>query len=210
MKTRRWALTIGTAAGIMSATMALAIGLSHSAIAQGNPSLSNVVPESEAATIHARITAINPKTRAVTLVGASGQRVTVVAGPVVRLNLLKVGDTVNAKYYRSVAFLVRPPQGGNGTPTSDNEIRQLIAQQAQAPGGVGLRLTRVSGTIVGINLAANSVDVVNPTGGGVVTLDVTDPQRIAMLGSLKVGDTVTAVISEALAVSIEPARRRWF
>ena len=44
----------------------------------------------------------------VTLMGASGAKVTVTAGPLVRLELLKVGDTVNAKYYRSVAFVVKP------------------------------------------------------------------------------------------------------
>jgi hypothetical protein len=59
-------------------------------------------------------------------------------------------------------------------------------------------------------MAAHSVDLVNPSGGGVYTVDVTDPERIKMLGSLKVGDTVTAVISQALAVSIEPASTSWF
>lgn len=208
MEIRRYMPTVAAAAVIISA--ATPIALSHSAFAQGNPTRSNVIPESETATINAKITAINPKTRAVTLVGASGHKVTVIAGPVVRLSMLKVGDTVNAKYYRSVAFLLKPPQGGSSAPMSDDEMRQMTTQPAQAPGGVGVRVTKVSGTVVGIDMAAHSVDVVNPSGGGVVTLDVTDPERIAMLGSLKVGDTITAVISEAMAVSIEPARKRWF
>jgi hypothetical protein len=124
--------------------------------------------------------------------------------------MLKVGDTVNAKYYRSVAFRVKTPQGGDSAPVSDDEMRQMTAQPAQAPGGVGVRLTKVSGTVVGIDMAAHSVDLVNPSGGGVITIDVTDPERIAMLGSLKVGDTITAAISEAMAVSIEPAHKKWF
>src|SRR5271165_5391997 len=48
--------------------------------------------------IQVRITAIEPSTRWVTLAGASGQQVTLVAGPAVRLVLLKVGDTVVATY----------------------------------------------------------------------------------------------------------------
>jgi hypothetical protein len=52
--------------------------------------------------------------------------------------------------------------------------------------------------------------MVNPSGGGVYTIHVTDPARQALLGQLKVGDTVTAVVSQALAVSIEPARKSWF
>lgn len=201
---------VAAATLIAYAAPGLGIALPQVAAAQGNPTLSNVIPSSESATLQARITAINPKTRAVTLVGASGDKVTITAGPAVRLNMLKVGDRVNVQYYRSVAFMVRPPAGGNGTPVSDDQIAQVIAQPAQAPGGIGVRLVKISGTIVGIDLAAHRLDLVNPSGGGVYTIDVTDPSRIAMLGSLKVGDTITAVVSQAVAVSIEPAPKRWF
>jgi Cu/Ag efflux protein CusF len=180
------------------------------AAAQTNPTLTNVIPESAAVTLHATITAIDTGTRAVTLAGASGTAVTVTAGPLVRLDLLKVGDRVNAKYYRSIGFVVNPPAAGNGVTVSDNEIAQITAQQAQAPGGVGVRLTRVSGTVVGIDLAAHSVDLVNPSGGAIYTVDVTDPARVALLSTLKLGDTVTAVISQAVVVSIEPAPTSWF
>src|SRR3954469_18754458 len=106
----------------------------HPAAAQ-NPVLNNVVPASESMTIHAKITAMNPETRAVTLAGASGSQVTVTAGPDVRLEMLKVGDTVNAKYYRSVAFMVTPPATGSSTtPTSNDQITQVLARPVQAPG----------------------------------------------------------------------------
>jgi hypothetical protein len=196
-----------------AATLVMACGipaLPRDAAAQSNPTLTSVIPESAAVTLQAKITAIDPGTRAITLAGASGQSVTVVAGPLVRLDMLKVGDSVNAKYYRSVGFAVNPPAGGIGVPTSDDQMTQLTVQQAQAPGGVGVRLTKVSGTVVGIDLSAHTVDLVNPSGGGVYTLDVTDPARIAMLTTLKVGDTITAVISQALAVSIDPAPKSWF
>jgi hypothetical protein len=209
--TIRKSLGFVAAAGVVGcATPGVVIALSHGAAAQGNPTITNLVPESESATLQAKITAINPKTRAVTLAGASGDKVTLIAGPAVRLELLKVGDRVNVQYYRSVAFLVKPPAGGNGTPVSDDQITQLTAQPVQAPGGVGIRLTKVSGTVVGIDMAVHRVDLVNPSGGGIYSIDVTDPTRIAMLGSLKVGDTITAVISQAVAVSIEPAPKRWF
>jgi hypothetical protein len=208
MKTR--VLLTTTAIAIAATVQLFALALPQAAIAQSNPVLKNLIPESEAVTLQAKITAIDTTTRWVTLAGASGHQVTIVAGPDVRLDMLKVGDMVNAKYYRSVGFLVSPPTGGNGVPVNEDAIAQIIAQPAQAPGGVGIKLTRISGTVVGIDMAAHSVDVVNPSGGGVYTVDVTDPARISMLGSLKVGDTVTAVISQALAVSIEPASTRWF
>jgi len=202
----RSAVAVGllVAAGLVPAVM------STPAAAQNNPTYRNVVPQSEAATIHAKIIAINSDTRAVTLKGRSGNEVTLTAGPVVRLDMLKVGDTVNAQYYRSVAFVITPPQSGSGVPApSQDEIAQIVAQPAEAPGGIGVRVTKISGTVVGIDMAAHSIDLVNPSGGGVYTIDVTDPKRIAMLSELKVGDTITAVVSQALAVSIEPSKS-WF
>jgi len=47
-------------------------------------------------------------------------------------------------------------------------------------------------------------------GGGVYTVHVTDPARIAMLSQVKLGDTIAAEISDAVAVSIEKARTSWF
>jgi hypothetical protein len=208
MKTH--SLLTTAAIAIAAAVQVLPLALPQAAIAQANPVLSNIIPESEAVTLQAKITAIDPTNRWVTLAGASGHQVTIVAGPNVRLEMLKVGDRVNAKYYRSVGFVVSGPTGGNGVPVSEDSIAQIIARPAQAPGGVGVKLTKISGTVVGIDMAAHSVDLVNPSGGGVYTVDVTDPERIKMLGSLKVGDTVTAVISQALAVSIEPASTSWF
>src|ERR1700722_18960335 len=187
MKTR--SLLTTTAIAIAAAVQVLPLALPQAAIAQANPVLSNIIPESEAVTLQAKITAIDPTNRWVTLAGASGHQVTIVAGPNVRLDMLKVGDRVNAKYYRSVGFVVSGPTGGNGVPVSEDSIAQIIARPAQAPGGVGVKLTKISGTVVGIDMAAHSVDLVNPSGGGVYTVDVTDPERIKMLGSLKVGDT---------------------
>ncbi len=192
------ALLAAVAATVCALPPALIVP-SQRAAAQTNPTLNNVIPESAALTLHAKITAIDPSTRTVTLTGQLGNAVTVVAGPVVQLDMLRVGDRVNSKCYRSVAFVVNPPAGGSGVPVSDDEIAQMTTQPAQAPGGVGVRLPRVSGTVVDIDLADHSVDLVNPSGGSIYTVDVTDPARIAMLGTLKLGDTITVVISQAMA-----------
>jgi len=195
--------------GSMPLTCAmLASGMTTSAAAQSAPNYT--IPESEEATAQARIRAINQQTRAVTLVDASGRTFSVTAGPVVRLNLLKVGDRVDVKFYRSVAFAVAPPRVSNGVPVNDDATKQLLVQPVQAPGGVSLRMIRISGTIVGVDMASHRLELVNPSGGGVFAVDVTDPARISAMSALKIGDTVTAIISEALAISIEPARRRWF
>jgi len=69
-----------------------------------------------------------------------------------------------------------------------------------------VRVTKIQATVVGIDLAAQNLDVVNPSGGGVYTIHVTDPERVAKLSTLKVGDTITAAISQALAVSVTPVQ----
>jgi Cu/Ag efflux protein CusF len=197
-----------TAAAAMIVCAAVTVPLiSHPANAQmqSGPVMQDVIPQSEEVTLQATITKIDPSTRAVTLHGAGGNTITVVAGPIVRLNLLQVGQTVNVKYYRSVAFFIRPPKGGNGVPVNDNQMMQATAQPVQAPGGVAVRVVKVSGTIVSIDHSSNSLSIVNPSGGLVYTIDVTDPARIAALSSLNVGDTISAVVSQVLAISIDPA-----
>jgi DNA/RNA non-specific endonuclease len=184
--------------------------MSHPANAQSTSTMQNVVPQSEAVMLQGKITAIEPSTRAITLRGPEGNSLTVIAGPLVRLNLLQVGQTVNVKYYRSVAFVISPPKGGNGVPVTDDQFTQAIAQPTEAPGGVAVRVVKVSGTIVSIDHSSNSLSIVNPSGGRVYTIDVTDPARIAVLGTLHVGDTVSAVVSEVLAVSVDPAPKNWY
>ena len=202
-------LVTGTMAGVVTVFCAATVTpalLSRPATAQGSGAVSNVIPESVAVAVHAKIQTIDPATRTLTLVGRSGTPVTVIAGPNVRLEMLKAGDAVNAKYYRSVAFFVSAP----GMAVAEDEVKQVTAQPVEGPGGAGVRVTRISGLVVGIDRAASSIEVVPPDGGAVLTVDVTNPARQASLGMLKVGDTVTAVVSQALAVTIEPAPKSWF
>ena len=194
---------------LAAATLAVALPLATPVIAQGLPPSGATLPNLPTGTevsVQARITNINARTRVITLRGPSGNRFTVTAGDGVRLELLKTGDIVNLQYYRSVAFLVGSPKD----PVPDDAFTAILARKATAPGGAAVAVTRISATVVGIDLAAHSVDVVDPTGGAVYTINVQDPARQAMLAQLKVGDTVTAAVSQALAISVTPAPRRWF
>lgn len=191
---------------LFSAACLLPLAASLPAAAGDNPTYANVIPHAAAVTLHARITGIYHETRQVTLTGRSGTPVTRVAGPMVRLEMLKVGDAVNATYYRSVAFVV----SAAGTPIPEDEAKFAMARSAEAPGGVAVTVTRVSGLVVGIDLAAHSLDLVDPRGAGVYTIEVVDPARHAQMSSLKLGDTITVVVSQILAVSIDPAAKNLF
>jgi hypothetical protein len=176
-----------------------------------HPSVSNVIPEAASDTIYAKIAAINPQSREVTLAAANGRKVTVIAASQVPPDKVKVGDRVNVHYYRCVTFLVsksmQVPREGERTQLPPDQAKLLQRQaQAQAPGGVNVRMTQVSGLVVGVRPGAHTVDVVNPTGGGVYTIQASDPSRDALINSLKVGAMVTAVVSPPIATSIEPER----
>ena len=62
----------------------------------------------------------------------------------------------------------------------------------------------VTGTVVGVDLANHTISLVNPSGGMVHTFDVTDPRQQAALKRVKVGDSLTAIGTEAFAVALEP------
>ncbi len=180
--------------------------MSMSAGSMSPAASAEVIPSSVEITLVAKIKSIDPATRELVVVGKDGDAVTLDAGPAVRLQLLKKGDTITAKYYRSVAFAFSAP----GATVPPNQIAAVAARPVSAPGGVAVRLTRISGLVVGVDLSSNSVEVVSPSGGAIHTVVVTDPARIALLPQLQVGTTVTAVVSETLAVSIEPAPKGLF
>jgi len=205
MRVPMYVRQITIAAAFASAAVTLPALVAPNAMAQANAPLENVVPESAAVALRAKIVSINPKTREVVLEGPTGAKVDVTASPVVRLNLYKPGDVVNVKYYRSVAFGLTAPKSAGGGEAPQSSVQAAVLGSATVPGGYAVRETTVSGLVVGIDLAAHSVNIVNPSGGRVYTVVVTDPERIAKLSELKVGDTVTAIVNEALAVEITPA-----
>ena len=202
----------------VTAALAVIAGMAapHPARAQSTMSMSPsamrpaastvVIPSAAEVTLVAKIKSIDTATRQLVVVGKDGDAVTLQAGPAVRLQLLKKGDTITAKYYRSVAFAFSAP----GAVVPPDQMAAVVARPVSAPGGVAMRLTRISGLVVGVDLSSNSVEVVGPSGGAVHTVVVTDPARIALLPQLQVGSTVTAVISETLAVSVEPAPKGLF
>jgi hypothetical protein len=56
-----------------------------------------------------------------------------------------------------------------------------------------------------VDPAAHKIELVNPSGGPVRSIAVVTPEGQQNLKLVKVGDTITAVISEALAIALDPA-----
>lgn len=161
--------------------------------------------DSDAVIIKATVKAVDQKNRTVTLVSPGGETKTIKVGPDVQnLPQVKPGDVVIARYTESDAYVVAPA----GTKSPDDMMALAAAQAApgQLPAGGVAGMTIATGLVVGVNPAAHTVSVVNPDGGEVRTFTVKNPDYQSMLPSVKVGDTITAVVSEAVVLAVEPAK----
>ena len=163
--------------------------------------------DTETVSVRATVKAVDMKTRTVTLVGPQGETKTLKVGDQVKnLAQVKPGDTVVARFYDSVAYVLAPA----GTKLPENAMAMAEAQAAPGElpaGGVGAKII-VTGLVVGVNPVAHTISLVNPppAGGEIRTFTVKNPQYQQMLPQIKVGDTITAVVSEAVVGAVEPAR----
>ncbi len=161
--------------------------------------------DTDTISVKATVKAVDLSTRTVTLVGPSGETKTLKVGPAVQnLPQVKPGDIVVAHYVDSIAYVVAP--AGTKTPEDMLALAAARAVPGQLPAGAVEGKVVLTGLVVGVNPAAHSISLVNPDGGEIRTLDVKNPEYQSMLASIKVGDQITAVISEAVAVAVEPAK----
>ncbi len=159
--------------------------------------------ESHTVTERAQVKAIDLATREVTLVGPQGNVFGVHAGDAVRnLDKVKVGDTVVATFYSSTVLVLSAP----GTKVPDNQVSAAAARAAKGAVPAAAVSTRavVTGTVVGVDLNAHTISLVDPSGGLVHTFVVTDPRRQAALKRVKIGDSLTVIGTEAFAIALDP------
>ncbi len=153
----------------------------------------------------ATVTAIDPATRMVTLKLADGTSVAVKAGDEVKnFAQIKVGDTVTATYAQSVRFELRKP--GSKMPSFMAADAAGAAKPGAKPAGGVMRATALTATIVSVDTAANTVDVVPQGGGAIHTFHVREPSRQAMLKDVKPGQLLTMIYTEAFALSVQPSK----
>ncbi len=161
--------------------------------------------QSDTISLRATVKSVDLKKHTIVLVGDSGETKKLKLGPDVQnLAQVKPGDVVVAQYYESVAYVV----AAAGTKTPEDMLALAAAQSEpgeKPAGGVASKVV-VTGLVVGVNPMTSTLSLVNPEGGEVHTFVVMDPDYQEMLPDVKVGDTLTAVISDAMAVAVEPAK----
>ncbi len=162
------------------------------------------VARSETIEASAIVEAIDYSTREVVLRDAAGRQTLVKAGPEVRnLAQVKKGDRVVVRFTEGFAAqLVKPGTGVTGVQTESSMVRAAPGEQPGATIGEQVRTTV---KVYEVDPYANTIEVTGPRGYN-RRLKVKDPQGIAFIRGLKKGDEVEVTFSEALAISVEPAK----
>jgi hypothetical protein len=149
----------------------------------------------------ATVTKIDLPKRLVTLKNADDKVVVVKADESVKnLPQLKVGDKVNATYYESIAYEIHKP-GTVSDMSTQTASGMATAKPGEKPGAVAADIVRMTATIVSIDKATPSVTL-RTESGDLVAIKVKHPEK---LDQIAVGDVAEIFLSQALAITVEPA-----
>ena len=151
----------------------------------------------------ATVTAVNPTTREITLRDNTGEVTTIVAGEEVRnFPQIKVGDILRVRMLQSLLMEVRP-HNALVTRTEIEEGVALAPKGGQPGMATGRRITTVV-TIQALDMKKDFVKFTLPNGEVRTTTAKTSAGK-ELLHTLKVGDQVDVVFTDAVGISLEPA-----
>jgi Cu/Ag efflux protein CusF len=155
--------------------------------------------------VTAKVIAVDPAQRTVTLQGAGGKTRTIEVGDQVRnFDQIKVGDTVHAKYTQALALELKKGGGSMAAPTEERAITPAPAPGAK-PGGTAARRITATAEVIAVDPAKQLVTLRGP-GGNEVDVEAQDPSQ---LQNIKKGDHVQVTYVEAIAIAVAetPAKR---
>jgi Cu/Ag efflux protein CusF len=156
-----------------------------------------VKTEARTVTLHGTVEAVDKEKSTVTIKGSKGATVVVNVQDPQKLEAIKVGDPVIARYYESLAIQVRKP--GQATPGASAQEAVVGSKPGETPGGAVGRQVTVTVTITAIDPKAKTVTVKGPQ-GNVETVKVRDPKNLT---GVKVGDLVELTYTQALAIALD-------
>jgi len=183
-----------------AALIALAVTATPISVsAQGMPAISR----SERQTATATVKSIDKATRHVTLTSASGEDFSLKAPDDVRnLDKLKVGDTITATYVRETEFVISEPNAP--LPEDTETVVSARAAKGELPAAAVANHIVVTGAVLAIDMDKHTLKLGSPQGGEVHTVAVTRPDGQAAMAKLKVGDKITAYVTEGLLIAANP------
>ncbi|MBV8681581.1 MAG: hypothetical protein JO111_01810 [Caulobacteraceae bacterium] len=146
------------------------------------------------------VKSVDTATRHLVVTDTSGKDFSLKApASVQNLDQLKPGDRIKATYALETEFALSPPNGK--LPPNTQTVIAARAAKGDLPAGIVANHIVITGAIIGIDMTNHTLKVVNPKGGMVHTISVQRPEGRAAMAKLKVGDYVTAYITEGLLIS---------
>jgi DNA-binding beta-propeller fold protein YncE len=191
---------------VLALGVVLMLSLSTGVFAQATkgaaPAEQPKVVKERVAVMTATVQAIDLNTRMVTLKGPKGEVRTIKVGEeAVNLPQVKVGDLVTVKFYESLAVEVIKPD----TVSASGEKTAIVrAKPGEMPAGMAARQTTVTATVTVIDKKKGTLTLKGPDGNKVVA-KAEDPKN---LDKVKVGDEFLITYTEALAISVEKAKKK--
>jgi hypothetical protein len=148
------------------------------------------------------IESIDRNTRQVVFAGENGQKETfTVPSGFKGFDKLKLGDKVDVTYTESVAVSLGKPGEKAGIETRE--------RRSQEPSGERGAMQEVQATaeVLAVDPGKHELTVKGPE-GNTRTISVEDPGLRQKMATMKPGDTIQIVYTEAIAGSITPARAK--
>jgi hypothetical protein len=148
--------------------------------------------------VSATVSAIDYKTRTVTLTRPDGSSGTLQVGPEAKnFDQVKKGDKVVVEQVESMAIVVTPP--GEIAPGTSETATVQTARPGEAPRGVLVKTRQITTTVVAIDYKARTVTL-KGADGKTQTLKVGPEAK--RFDQVRKGDQVTVNYTEATAISV--------
>ena len=186
---------------VIGATLAGSMLFAATAFAQGQAivGISTVTTYSA----DARITAVDPANRTVSLAFTNGATaVRQVSPSVANFAQTKVGDMVSLAFEDRLTFVLSGPN--TRTPGDRDTSVTVATGGGGSVAGASAGQAVANWWVTGVNPSAGTISLINPGGGEVRTYNVTTPEGRAQLPRVKPGDSVTAINSSVAVIAITP------
>ena len=156
------------------------------------------VAVADAIELQGTVTALDKNTRAVTIQGATGNVMTVTAGPQVKnFNKIKVGDLVTLSYVAALGLELK--KGGGRLRERIESEQSTAAKPGEKPSGSMSRTVKVIADVTAVDAGAGTITLRGPQRS--VDLVVKDRE---LLKDVRVGDQIFATYEELTVLSITP------
>ena len=148
----------------------------------------------------AEITAIDLKTRQVTLRGPGGNTFTLQSqDKAIALEDVKVGDSVVVTYIAAMESELRVPTAEELAAPWVELDEEAVSEDATHPGIADMRVIRAVVTVEGMNRVSGTVTVKDSRGMVHIIGDV-EPEKME---GVKIGETAVIVFAEAIALTLK-------